>query len=303
MSATKSFTPQMIKEYKGHRASIYDLIAHGNSDIFYSVGGDGWIVQWDTDSPDSDGKLIAQTETQLFCGLHLLHQNHLVVGDMHGHMYWIDLNTYQILHRYYVHRNAIFALIFVHDNVLVTASGDGCIGIWDVEKARHVMNIQLSLQGLRSLAYRNEILYVGGSDNTIYMVDTTTWTVKDKIPGAHANSVFTLWAHEKGLFSGGRDAHLILRPYDNIHTVSESLPAHWFTINKIIELTGLNLLATASRDKTIRLWQPSCAPIFTIDHKISRHTHSVNTLLWLPHSQKLISAGDDRVVKVFEWME
>lgn len=291
--------PLKIRNYAGHRAAIYDLMQGEKEGIFYSVGGDGWIVQWDSHQNSADGVLIAQTDTQIFCGHVIQKTSEMVVGDMNGHLYWINLQTKEIKHRYAIHRKSIFAIQAIDDEVFVTASGDGCMGIWDIEKKQLRMTLQLSHQGLRSLAFNEGILYVGGSDNAIHRVNTATWKVMDKIDQAHDNSVFCLLAQEQGLLSGGRDAHLKLRNWEDLRTVSRDIPAHWFTINKIIALPEFEWIATASRDKTIRLWLPSCEPVTTIDYKISGHTHSVNTLLWLPQNNKLLSAGDDRTIKEY----
>ena len=40
-------------------------------------------------------------------------------------------------------------------------------------------------------------------------------------------------------------------------------------------------------------------PIATVDHSKGGHRHSVNTLLWLPTDKILVSAGDDRMIKLW----
>ncbi len=216
---------------------------------------------------------------------------------MQGHLYWIDTVSKEIKHRYFVHSNSIFNICQIREDTFITASADGSIGIWNIPQMKHVMTLQISMQGLRTLAFKKDILYVGGSDNAIHVIDIHTWKVINKIPQAHNNSVFALLAHEKGLVSGGRDAHMMWRSYNDIHHVHKDVPAHWFTINKIIDLYGTDRIASASRDKSIRLWTTDGQPICTLDYKITRHTHSVNTLLWMPKHKKLLTAGDDRVIK------
>lgn len=293
--------PAKLRTLTGHRSAIYDLVAGENSSIFYSLGGDGCIVRWDASSQSADGVLIAQADAQLFSGHVLGETQELVAGDMNGHLYWMDLRTRNILHRFTAHSKSIYSVAQAGDEFFVTAAGDGCIGIWDIRKRSLLMKLQLSQQGLRSMALHEDVLYVGGSDNCIHRVFLPEWKVLEAIPNAHDNSVFSLLATEEGLLSGGRDAHLKCRHWNHIHTVHKDVPAHWFTINKILSLNTMDLIATASRDKTIRLWKTSCDPVMTMDMKMTGHTHSINTLLWLPERQKLFSAGDDRTIREFVW--
>lgn len=301
MSAESVYIPRKGRVLTGHRSAVYDLVEGEKDDLFYSVGGDGWIVQWDASGNGDEGKLIAQTDVQLFCALVLKSTGEMVAGDMNGHLYWLDLDNRHIVHRFTAHSKSIYAIMQVNDQYFVTASGDGALGIWHIGTKELQLKLQLSLQGLRSLSAHKDILYVGGSDNAIHIVDMSEWKMVDKISRAHKNSVFTLLATAEGLYSGGRDAHLKFRLWDHPGTTVADLPAHWFTINKIISLSPLPFLATASRDKTIRLWHPTCEPVVTMDMKMTGHTHSINTLLWLPERQKLFSAGDDRTIREFVW--
>nr|MBP6568302.1 hypothetical protein [Saprospiraceae bacterium] len=115
---------------------------------------------------------------------------------------------------------------------------------------------------------------------------------------AHQNSIFALnHISSIGLFSGGRDAHMKI--WDLIDfTAKTDVPAHWYTINKILYIPELKLIVTASRDKTIRLWDAENNDLIrTLDVQKGGHFNSVNTLLWNSEHQTLLSAGDDRVIR------
>ena len=104
--------------------------------------------------------------------------------------------------------------------------------------------------------------------------------------------------------SGGRDAHLKVWSLNEDFANISKQPAHWFTINDIaFQPTGF-YFATASRDKSIRIWDAHNFHIVkSIDKfKLAGHRNSVNKLMWL-ENDLIISCGDDRVVIGWEFIE
>jgi WD40 repeat protein len=88
---------------------------------------------------------------------------------------------------------------------------------------------------------------------------------------------------------------------DNYELI-KSIPAHNWAIYDIVFNPDTTLFATASRDKTIKIWD---AKTYQLLHRITKenneaHTHSVNKLLWSTYNNYLVSVGDDRVVMVRE---
>ena len=103
---------------------------------------------------------------------------------------------------------------------------------------------------------------------------------------------------EKFLLSGSRDAHLNIFSSDN-YSLVKSIPAHNYAIYDIAFHFSQKIFATASRDKTIKLWD---AETFEVIERLDKeqyngHTHSVNRLLWMENN--LISSGDDRSIIVW----
>jgi centriolar protein POC1 len=72
-----------------------------------------------------------------------------------------------------------------------------------------------------------------------------------------------------------------------------SVPAHNYAIYSIA--FGHGICASASRDKTIKIWDElSFNPIQRLDTKSGGHSHSVNKLLF--QHDHLISCSDDRQI-------
>ena len=79
-------------------------------------------------------------------------------------------------------------------------------------------------------------------------------------------------------------------------------PAHWFTINAIAFHPNGQFFATASRDKTIKIWDANTFELLKVLEVIrdKGHVNSVNALLWHPYQELLLSAGDDRSIIIWE---
>lgn len=298
-----SHTITKINEYSGHRGAVYGLGYHAGAEKFYSVAGDGWIVAWDATGQSQDGLLIADSESKLFCCALDYHGKILIAGDILGFVYWIDLFNNKIISKFKAHKNSVFDIIALDESTVITASGDGFICVWNQENFQPVISVRLSTQGVRSLAIdkKKNRLYVGSSDHNIYILDTNSWEVVDIIKNAHENTVFSLLLHgDNILLSGGRDAHLKMRTISSDYPIKHDIPAHWYTINKIVQIPSHKLIVTASRDHNVRVWQADdLTPIATVDHSKGGHRHSVNTLLWLPTDKILVSAGDDKLIKLW----
>ncbi|TXC82173.1 hypothetical protein FRX97_02380 [Luteibaculum oceani] len=78
-----------------------------------------------------------------------------------------------------------------------------------------------------------------------------------------------------------------------------NIPAHNFGIYSLIELQDGNLIVSASRDKTIKIWNSNSLEVVQkIGVKENGHSRSVNHLLKLSEDS-FASAGDDGAIKVW----
>lgn len=285
----------------GHRGAIYTLAAKGDRH-FLSGGGDGWLVEWNLDDPDP-GRVIAKVDSNIF-SLAVINQQQLGVGNMNGGLHWVDLKTISNPGNIAAHKKGIFDL-FKLDNYLLSLGGSGTISRWSIETGRTLESYQISHESLRAASYckqRNE-LAVACSDNNIYFLDIESLNIKRVIYDAHENSVFSVCYTSDGqhLLSGGRDAHLKAWDLDHEFECIFDVPAHWYTLNHIALQPGGRLFATASRDRSIKIWDAASFDLIkVIDRtKLDGHLNSVNKLLWMEDGKTLISCSDDRTVIIW----
>ena len=293
---------EKIHTCSGHNAALYAL-AEGRSDRhFLSAGGDGWVVEWDLDEPEA-GKLIASVETQCFSLCQLSDRNRIVAGNMNGGLHWIDRPSPELTRNVQHHKKGVYALESINE-WLFSAGGDGFLTRWDAANARTVESLQLSHQALRSIAVSDKRgeLAIGGSDWSIYFLDTETLAVRRILKNAHTNSVFTLAYSPDGqyLLSGGRDAMLRVWDLENDCALRSEQPAHLYTINHLTYSPDGSLFVTASRDRTLKIWDAQTFELLKVVDTLryGGHTRSVNRLLWLPDC--LVSCGDDKLAMLWK---
>jgi WD40 repeat protein len=285
----------------GHKGSIYTLANDINRHHLLSGGGDGWLVSWP--AGEKDGKLIADVGDQIFSLLYVAEQDRLAIGSMTGDLYWVSENTAPSAQKKLFHARGIYDLL-TYDEVLISAGGDGRLGFWNLYTRDIDESVALSHKSLRCLALSPSTsqMAVGSSDGNIYMLKCHDWSVSNIIENAHLPSVFTLnWLDEETLVSGGRDGHLKVWNSSNTSTPVTDLSAHWYTINHILCHPEKPIIATASRDKTIRIWhQDHFQLIKSLDAtKSGGHINSVNRLAWSEDGAELYAASDDATISVW----
>lgn len=292
-----------IASLTGHQAAVFALSQGKNTQFLLSGGGEGWVVEWDLANPDV-GKLIAQTNSNIFSLLHLSAENIVVAGDMNGGVHWLHLDNPAMNKHIAHHKKGIFN-IQIADNQVFTLGGDGIFTKWQIVPTRSLESIQLTNTALRTMSFSMNLEHVaiGASDGNIYILNVISFDIVHIIKNAHENSVFALQFSPDGkyLLSGGRDAQLKIWAVQDNFNLAHVVPAHWFTINDLTFHPTLPIFATASRDKTIKIWDAhTFALLKVIDGAKGGHLRSVNRLFWSSYNDYLMACSDDRSVSVWE---
>lgn len=294
---------ERISERKGHLAAIYAL--KRGAEGIYSAAADGFIVHWHKEDVDF-GTVVAKVDGGKFFCLELLEEGGLVAGAVDGGVHWLyperPEDNLHVAH----HRRGVYAIQRI-GNDLYTAGGDGVLTRWDVQRKRTVESIQLSPNSLRCITpYRGgELLIIGSSDGKVHTVDRENLAL---VGSANANQpstfcVATFPEDFPAYVSGGRDAQLRFGQLGFIKSpILETIDAHVATINDLAFSPNGKYLATASRDKTVKLWEanPLSFKLLKVAEVVRDrgHINSVNTLLWWD-DHTLYTAGDDR--RILEW--
>jgi WD40 repeat protein len=303
-----------IAHLKGHQGSVFKLTHATEGKSILSGAGDGWIVEWDIDNPDT-GKLLAKVDSNIYSLLFLPNIHTVIVGNMNGGIHFVDIEQPQNNKNIAHHQKGVFDIQYFN-NQIYTLGGDGIVTRWNLAPFQSLESLQISTKSLRCMDYsvlRNEIV-IGASDGNIYFLDTQL-NLKNVIKQAHKNSIFSIKysADSSHLLTGGRDALLKIWHFNKKSTelsknlvLLNEIEAHNFTINDVkFNPQYPSVFATASRDKTIKIWhlnpQLSDAKLLKVINTVKNggHINSVNSINWV-NGNLLASASDDRSIIVWK---
>lgn len=301
---SKSFN--LHARFSGHQGSIYSIIYADSPNTFYSAGGDKMVVQWNLNNPE-EGVLIAKADDVIYSLCLIKISSILLIGQAQGGVHIVDLKTKKEMRLLKLHSAPVFSIIIdPSNNYIFTLGGDGVLHILDIENFKLIKSLKISTGKLRSVIFNEQknIAYVGcgeGAIQEIYLNDFSLghrWMAHQE--GFSVNCLYLL-KNNSLLLTGSRDAHL--NGFDvNDYQKLISIPAHNYAIYDIALNVNNTFLATASRDKTVKIWNPETLEIIQRLEKqeADGHINSVNKLLWMDENT-LLSTGDDRSIACWKY--
>lgn len=292
---------QKTAQFTGHRGAVYALQGTANPNLFLSASGDGKVVRWDMRMPDQ-GEQVADALKPIYC-IHFDRERKLLfIGNSEGGLHMVDLAQGEELRHLHAHRLGIFRIIPLGNDRIVCSGGDGTISVWKVPNMELERQIPLSDEKLRGLAVNMDgsLLAVASLDGRVHVLNTRDLSTRHTIIAHERGAASVCWHPSKPvLMSGGRDGHLRFWRSDADFKALQAIPAHRANIYGIAFNPDATLCATASRDKSVKLWDGhTFDALDRLDLKTSGHMHSVNAVHWCADGT-LLSASDDRTIRAW----
>src|SRR5690606_38058002 len=279
--------------FTGHKNAVYSLIATDEKN-FLSGSGDNYVVKWNIEN-DSEGTVLSTMPSGVYC--FLKSDKMLFTGCGNGEVHCISLESNTDIFKSPVHEGYVFDLL-MHQQHIFSAGGDGTVVKLNMQLQKEA-SVYLGKFKVRNLLLHpdQKNLIAACGDGTIKVLDSAALQLKKSFQ-AHREkfSVNTLClTPDNKLLSGSRDAMLEVFDLSNDFKKVESIPAHNYAIYKMSFNPSGKMLATASRDRKVKLWSADLKFLARIDDSLNGHKHSVNTLHWL-NDTTLLTAGDDRSI-------
>ena len=290
---------EKFHQMAAHSAALYAL-APGRTDMtLFSAGADKVVAEWNLEMGETNPFAI-RTERTVYSLLNL-DRKFLVIGTIVGGMHVIDLETKQEVRHLKFHDHGIFHLLHLPtSNRVIAACTDGSISIWNAEDWSLERHLPFSNDKIRRLAVNQyeSLVAVAAGDGYIRLLETNEFK-RVMEWDAHTDGANSLAFMPNGdLFSGGKDAQLCRWNAAEGFQLAEKVPAHNFAIYDIVIPANGSFIATASRDKTVKIWNPEdlSSPTRLDRAKAGGHLNSVNAAIWLEEERLLATCGDDRSV-------
>lgn len=286
----------------GHNQSVYTLQSSAKENIFFSAAGDGMVVMWDLEQPET-GRLVARLSNSIYALHYHPLSNLLIVGHNYEGIHllnWEDRNEVGSLK---MTTSAIFDIQSL-GHYLFVATGDGTVVKVDCRSLAITAQVQMTQKSARTIAVNTLTgeIAVGYSDNFIRVFSAEDLSLRHEWE-AHRNSVFTLRYNRAGdrLFSGSRDARLKLWKADSGYALQQEVVAHLYAINHLDLSPDGKHFVTCSMDRSVKVWEADEIRLLKVIDKARHAGHgtSVNKVLWTSFHKQLLSASDDRTISVW----
>lgn len=281
-------------EIREHGGAIYTCDFFNG--FLYTGSADNFVTRWDIQSGKQD-KFAIKFKQSVF-SLKIFENHFLAVGLTNGDVHIFDLNQRKELHFLKQHSKSIFSIAFNSvKNQLYLADAEGNLSVWDSKSFKKLLFLPTNVGKIRDMVVspNGELIFLACQDETIRCFDTTSFN-ELRTWNAHKNGTNTLFFTAENLISGGKDAMLRLWNIEKEKQLKE-IPAHNFAIYDIKQWG--NFFLTASRDKTIKIWDKNLNFIHRLDAKTKGHSHSVNQISII-NDFLFASISDDRRIIIWE---
>lgn len=299
----KTFKYKHLEDLKGHESGIYSILQGDKPNELISCGGDGKVIAWKI-SDHTTSKVIASIKEVIFSMLKIPDKDIYLFGTMNGHIYQLDRNSGELTKHSDAHRFGVFDMHFLNDHRLASIGGDGMLRTWDYPSFNKLHEVEVSDKKLRSFDLNKDIghIAIGAIDGTVSILDMKNLKRIMRFK-AHDRGVYLTryHPHRKMLITGCIDGILNFWKTDQNYKHIYTRPIHSSTIYGFDHHKWDDMYVTVSKDKSIKIWDPSFDLPSTIDrfNGSPGHKHSVNTVCWLLNGV-LATAGDDRIIKLWE---
>lgn len=289
-----------IAEFSGHTSAVYKMVKVSETE-FFSGSGDGKVVKWSIEEVGS-GFLIAQLPLPIFT-LNV-QNNRLIAGGQCSDLYQIDLLTGRNKTIKLDKVNNIYIIQIDDSGNLLVGTDEGILYLIDLESFEIIISIKISQKPIRTIEMLSADFYaIGDSSGFVKIVNTKTMEVVNQLKVNDFGISNILYVQNR-LILGTKDGKLFSFNLSNDYQFKLECrqEAHSSSIYRILSFgMTTNMLITASRDKTIRFWNlDNLQPITSIKGVMdSGHSFSVNDMIYYPHQNILVSAGDDK--KIILW--
>jgi WD40 repeat protein/energy-coupling factor transporter ATP-binding protein EcfA2 len=255
-NVTKQYGGVTYKTFKGHTGAIKSIAYVPGKNEFYTSGEDGKVLKWDQNSKE-------QTYQIIYSGTDIIEvlavspdASWLACGSGNSSIHMIPLKGNNIQYDLTGHTGKVKSLIFSYDGkYLYSASLDGKVLKWDLV-ARTSTNVATGSTQITSIDISSNGKYLAGisSNGNVIVWNPENNTDNFRIQTAIKNIKVIRFMPDKNVIALG-DVNGNIELWDIVGNKKISdIKAHTAQVNDIRFNPVLGQMATASNDKTIKIF-------------------------------------------------
>lgn len=283
------------KEISGHNGAIYSITS--DNDFIYSASADRFVARWRIEEGIQDNFTVKLDHPVYSI---LLVRNMLFIGLNNGDLHIVDVDKRQEVKFYQQHKKGIFAISHnARKGHVYVGDADGNVSVWDEETLKLQIYLPMDCGKIRdiSVSPNGDQFILGGQDGYCRILNAQNFN-ETKRWLAHKDGVTSVCFDHDLIVSGGKDALLKCWTLEG-QQKGKSIPAHNYAIYSIIKLNAVRFIS-ASRDKTVKVWDREFDFQQRLDFKEAGHRHSVNEVIKLDDC-RFASCGDD--ARIIIWRQ
>lgn len=293
---------ELLGTLTGHQNPIYTLaVSATDPNTLFTGGNDKGVVEWDLESM-SFRRILCKVGSSVYSLYSIPESNYLAIGLRSGQLMIVDTINQSLVASLKTEQGAIFSIKTIPEKKELIAIGEeGYAYVWSLESFELLYRFKISETTVRVIEVSNRggLIAFGDKNGFIYLYHAGDFQeiTRKKIHELPVTSIqFDL---NDRLFTGGRDAKLFQLDL-NLEIQKEIIP-HMFTVYGIALNPEKRLLATVSRDKSLKIWRLEDLGLIkniSRDRGYDSHYLSINSFIWANH--RLITVSDDKSVKVWK---
>lgn len=283
----------LINSWNAHNGWINSIAFSPDGKIIASGGEDNLVKLWRTDNGQLIKTLPGHT-ARITC-VKFSDDGQFIVSGSGDKTIKIWNNQGELIQTLAAHNDQVNHITFIpHSNILASASADRTIKIWQLD-GKLIQTISGHGEPVKAVSFSpdGKLIASASSDKTIRI-----WQLKSHPSAVNHVQDVKFSADSKFFISGGWDGKLtIWRREQNLNASQLiTFKAHPEMINAVsISPDGKNL-ATASVDKTIKIWNWQTQKLV---QTLTGHQDRITSISFSPDNQTIASGSADKIIKIW----
>ena len=292
-------TGKVIHTFKGHNKVVFEggLSFSPSGELLASASYDGTARLWAVTTGKT--RRILRGHTDDVTSVRFSPKSQLIAtsGADHKIMLW-EVDSKRPPRILTGHQDVVHDLCFF-TNHLVSAGLDRTLRVWDIDSGvtRRVLQGHEAGIGEGGLVVHNGHAFSASWDQTVrrWALELPYQQVVD-LPNEPASTAIAPDGHSVAV--GFNDGSLRLYSLPETRLLWEQKQVHTDIIKRLAFNSDGGLLASASSDSTVKLWQVKAGKL-QAQHTFTGHSEGVHAVAFSPDSQTLATAGYDGQIGLF----